>query len=114
MDEVLKALASEGHRRVVRELRQNPGRRHGEMLAPLGLSQKRKGDLSKLLAPLEAAGIVKRDENRYYVIESDAVGRFLSAAADIDLAAQRVLAERAQQRVEDAKRLADELRDESP
>jgi DNA-binding transcriptional ArsR family regulator len=113
MDQVLEALADERRRCVVRELRRNPGQRQVEMLPPLGLSQKNKGTLSKLLAPLEAAGVVKRDEGRYYVVESDAVGHLLSAAADVDVAAQRVLVERARSAVTAAERLANELRTES-
>ena len=108
MDPVLEALASEDRRRVVRELRRAPGQKHGELLAPLGLT-KSKGQLTKLIAPLEAAGVVSRTEGRYYVVDSDAMGRLLSAAADVNVSAQRVLAERARLGVADAERLAAEL-----
>jgi DNA-binding transcriptional ArsR family regulator len=106
MDSVLEALASEDRRRVVRELRRAPGQKHGELLVPLGLT-KSKGQLTKLLAPLEAAGVVSRSDRRYYVVDSDAMGRLLSAAADVNVAAQQVLAERARLRVADAERLDD-------
>jgi DNA-binding transcriptional ArsR family regulator len=113
MDSVLEALANEGRRRVVRELRRNPGQKHGELLGPLGVASSNKGQLTKLLGPLEDAGIVRRTDKRYYVIESEAMGRLLSAAADVDAAARRILAQRAQTAVEDAERLAEELRAES-
>lgn len=41
------------------------------------------------------------------------MGRLLSAAADVDVAAQRILAQRAQTAVEDAEQLARELAAES-
>ncbi|HUN77402.1 MAG TPA: hypothetical protein VMU32_00610 [Solirubrobacteraceae bacterium] len=113
MDSVLEALANEDRRRVVRELRRTPGQKHGELLEPLGLPSSNKGRLTKLLGPLEDAGIVRRIDNRYYVAESEAIGRLLSAAADVDVAAQRILAQRAQTAVEDAERLARELAAES-
>ncbi len=59
--------------------------------------------------PLEDAGIVRRTDSRYYVIESEAMGRLLSAAGVVDVGAQRILAQRAQTAVEDAERLAREL-----
>jgi DNA-binding transcriptional ArsR family regulator len=109
MDSVLEALADEDRRRVVRELRRTPGQKHGELLEPLGIPGSNKGRLTKLLGPLEDAGIVTRTDKRYYVAESEAMGRLLSAAADVDVAAQRILAERAHAAVEDAERLAREL-----
>jgi DNA-binding transcriptional ArsR family regulator len=109
MDSVLEALGNEDRRRAVRELRRKPGQKHGELLDPLGLTSSNKGQLTKLLAPLEDAGIVKRTDRRYYVVESEAMGRLLSAAADVDVAAQRILAQRAQTAVEDAEGLAREL-----
>ncbi len=112
MDSVLEALANEDRRRVVRELRRTPGQKHGELLEPLGLTES-KGQLTKLLAPLEAAGVVRRTDKRYYVVESKAMGRLLSAAADVDVAAQRILAQRARTAVEDAERLARALAAES-
>ncbi len=108
MDSVLEALANEDRRRVVRELRRTPGQKHGELLDPLGLTRS-KGQLTKFLAPLEDAGVVRRTDKRYYVVESEAMGRLLSAAADVDVAAQRILAKRVQTAVEDAERLAREL-----
>jgi DNA-binding transcriptional ArsR family regulator len=113
MDSVLEALANEDRRRVVRELRRTPGQKHGELLEPLGLPSSNKGRLTKLLGPLEDAGIVRRTDNRYYVVESNAMGRLLSAAADVDVAAQLILAQRAQTAVEDAEQLARELAAES-
>ncbi len=113
MDSVLEALTNEDRRRVVRELRRTPGQKHGELLEPLGLPTSNKGRLTKLLGPLEDAGIVRRTDNRYYVVESKAMGRLLSAAADVDVGAQRTLAQLAQIGVEDAERLALELAAES-
>jgi DNA-binding transcriptional ArsR family regulator len=113
MDKVLEALADEGRRRVVRELRRKPGQRQVEMLTQLGLSPKTKGTLSKLLAPLEAAGLVTRTDDRYSVVNTDAMGCLLTAAAEVDVAAKRVLAERAVSAVPAAERLAEELRAES-
>jgi DNA-binding transcriptional ArsR family regulator len=113
MDSVLEALANEDRRRVVRQLRLTPGQKHGELLEPLGLPSSNRGRLTKLLGPLEDAGIVRRTDNRYYVVESEAMGHMLRAAADVDVGAQRILAQRAQTAVEDAERLAEELRAES-
>jgi hypothetical protein len=112
MDRMLQALGREGGCQVVRELRRTPGQTHGELLEPLRLT-KRKGQLTKLLAPLEAAGVVTRTDGRYSVVDIEATGRLLAAAADVNLAAQRVLAERARTGVADAERLAAELRAES-
>jgi hypothetical protein len=111
MDSVLEALAHEERRRIVRELRRAPGQRHADLLAPLGLTRS-KGQLTKLIAPLEASGVVARTDGQYYVVNSDAIGRLLSAAADVNVSAQRVLAERARVAVKNAERVADELRDE--
>jgi hypothetical protein len=112
MDEVLKVLASEAQRQVAREIRSRPGQRQIDMLGPLGFGEKGKGTLSKLLAPLEEAGIVKRDDGRYYPVASDALGRLLIAAADVDVGAQGVRFARAREAEGDAKRLAEELRAE--
>ncbi len=111
MDSVLEALAHEDRRRIVRELRRAPGQKHADLLKPLGLT-KSKGQLTKLIAPLESAGVVMRTDSRYYVVNSDAMGRLLSAAADVNVSAQRILAERARLAVESAERVADELRSE--
>jgi hypothetical protein len=43
----------------------------------------------------------------------EATGRLLIAAADVNVAAQRVLAERARSGIADAERLAEEVRAES-
>src|ERR1700747_2188355 len=109
MDSVFEALADEDRRRIVRELRRTPGQKHRELLEPLGIPESNKGRLTKLLAPLEDAGVVTRADKRYYVVESEAMGHLLSAAADVNVAARRVLAERAQSRVPEAERLAEEL-----
>jgi hypothetical protein len=87
--------------------------KHAELLEPLGLTQRNKSRLTKLLAPLEAAGVVTRTEGRYSVVDVEATGRLLAAAADVNVAAQRVLAERVRTGVADAERLAEELRAES-
>jgi hypothetical protein len=113
MDRMMQALAREGGCQVVRELRLRPGMKHAELLKPLGLTQSNKGQLTKLLAPLEAAGVVTRTDGRYSVVDVEATGRLLTAAADVNVAAQRVLAERARTGVADAERLAEELRVES-
>jgi len=113
MDSVLQALANEDRRRVVRELRRNPGQKHGELLEPLGLPSSNKGQLTKLLGPLEDAGIIRRTDKRYYAVDGEALGLLLSAAADVNVAAQRILAHRAQAAVGDAERLAEELKAES-
>ena len=108
MDRVLEALAHEDRRRVVRELRRTPGQKHGELLVPLGLT-KSKGQLTKLLAPLQAAGVVRRTDGQYYVVDGDAIGRLLGAAGDADVSARRILADRAQVAVGEAERVASEL-----
>jgi len=113
MDSTLEALANEDRRLVVRELRRTPGQKHGELLEPLRIAKSNRGRLTKLLGPLEDAGIVTRNNDRYFVVESDAVGRILSAAAAVDVGAQRVLAQRAQAAVGVAERVARELADES-
>jgi len=109
MDDVLKALADERHRSVVREIRRTPGQRQTDMLEPLGLGEKGKGTLSKLLAPLEEAGIVRRADGRYYAVEHEALGRLLSAAAAVDVGAKQAIADRAQTAVPAARQLAAEL-----
>jgi hypothetical protein len=93
-------------------LLRTPGQKHGELLEPLGIASSNRGRLTKLLGPLEDAGVVRRTDDRYYVVESDAMGRLLSAAADVDVGAQRVLAKRAQNAVGDAERVVRELADE--
>ena len=113
MDRMLQALGREGGCQVVRELRRTPGQTHGELLKPLGLTQRNKAQLTRLLAPLEAAGVVTRTAGRYSVVDVEATGRLLAAAADVNLAAQRVLAERVRAAVAGAECLAEELRAES-
>lgn len=113
MERILQALGRQGGCEVVRELRRTPGLRQTELLTPLGLTEKKKAQLSKLLAPLEAAGVVTRTDGRYYVVDRDATGRLLSAVADVNVSAQRLLAERAQLDVVEAERLADDLRNEA-
>ena len=113
MDRMLQALGREGGCQVVRALRLRPGMKHAELLKPLGLTQRNKGQLTRLLAPLEAAGVVTRTDGRYSVVDVEATGRLLAAAAEVNLAAQRVLVERARSGVADAERLAEELRAES-
>lgn len=113
MDSVLEALANEDRRQVVRQLRRTPERKHGALLEPLGIASSNRGRLTKLLGPLEDAGIVTRTDDRYSVVDTEAMGRLLSAAADVDVAAQRILAERAQTAVKHAERLARELAAES-
>lgn len=112
MDPILKALGNKARLAVVRELRRSPGLRHAELMARLGLEKPEAGQLTKLIAPLEAAGLVTRTGAEYEVVDSAALGRLLTAAAEVNLSAQRVLAERARRGVSDAERLADELRAE--
>lgn len=112
MDTLLQALAHEMRLRIVRELRRSPGLKHAELLTRLDLAKRKAGQLTKLIAPLEAAGLVRRADSRYYVVDPDATGRLLSAAADANVSARRILAERAQVAVRDAQRLAEELQAE--
>ena len=113
MESVLHALAHETRSRIVRELRQNSGLKHTELLTRLGLPKGKAGQLSNRIGELEAAGLVVRTDGAYSVVASDAMGRLLTAAADVNVTAQRVLAERARTGVAHAERLAEELRAES-
>jgi DNA-binding transcriptional ArsR family regulator len=112
MDTLLHALAHETRLQIVRELRHSPGLKHAELLPRIGLAKRKAGQLTKLIAPLEAAGLVRRADGQYYVVDHVATGRLLSAAADVNVSAQRILAERAQLAVRDAERLAEELQAE--
>lgn len=112
MDPILKALGHSERLRLVRELRRSPGLRHGELLERLGIEKRKAGQLTKLIAPLETAGLLTRTGVRFELVDSAGVGRLLSAAAEVNLSAQRVLAERARRGVSDAERLAEELRAE--
>jgi len=113
MVSVLQALAHETRSQIVRELRRKPGPKHSELMRRLGLARNKAGQLSNRIGELEAAGLVTRTDDRYYVVDSGAVGRLLAAAADVNVAAQRVLAERARTGVADAERLARELTGET-
>ena len=113
MESVLHALAHETRSRIVRELRQNSGLKHTELLTRLRFPKGKAGQLSNRIGELEAAGLVVRTDGAYSVVASDAMGRLLTAAADVNVTAQRVLAERARTGVADAERLAEELRAES-
>jgi DNA-binding transcriptional ArsR family regulator len=113
MESVLQALAHDMRSRIVRELRQSPGLTHTELLAQLRLPKGKAPQLSNRIGELEAAGLVVRADGSYSVVDVEATGRLLVAAADVNLAAQRVLAARAQAAVPDAERLAEELRAES-
>lgn len=112
MDTLLRALAHEMRLRIVRELQRSPGLKHAELLTRLNLAKGKAGQLTKLIAPLETTGVVRRADGQYYVVDPDATARLLSAAADANVAAQRILAERAQVAVRDAEREAEELRAE--
>jgi hypothetical protein len=113
MESVLQALAHEIRSRIVRELRQSPGLKQTELLTRLGLPKGKAPQLSHRIGELEAAGLVVRADGSYFVVDSDAMGRLLTAAGDVNVAAQRVLAERARSGVADAEHLAEELRAES-
>jgi predicted transcriptional regulator len=113
MESVLHALAHEMRSQIVRELRLSPGLTHTELLARLGLPKGKAPQLSNRIGELETAGLVVRADGSYSVVDVEATGRLLIAAADVNVAAQRVLAKRAQSRVPDAERLAEELKAES-
>jgi predicted transcriptional regulator len=113
MESVLHALAHETRSRIVRELLQNSGLKHTELLTRLGLPKGKAGQLSNRIGELEAAGLVARADGSYSVVDVEATGRLLTAAADVNMAAQRVLAERARSCVADAERLAEAIRAES-
>jgi hypothetical protein len=112
MDALLQALAHEARRQIVRELRRSPGATHAQLLALLEFSKAKAGQLTKLIAPLESAGVIMRDGSKYYVVDDEGIRRLLSAAADVNVSAQRTLAQRAQDAVGDAERIATELRAE--
>ena len=107
------ALGNEFRLEVVRRLRREPGLKHGEMLKALGLPRSKASNLTKAIEPLEAAGILQRSGGQYSIVDEEALGRLLAAAADLDVAAQRVLLEKAKKRVPEAERLADEIRNET-
>ncbi len=112
MDTLLHALAHETRLQIVRELRRSPGLKHAELLTRLGLTKRKAGQLTKLIAPLEAAGLLTRTDGQYFVVDPDAMGDLLSAAANANVSAQQVLAERVRLGVRDAEQLAQELRAE--
>jgi predicted transcriptional regulator len=112
MDDLLLALAHPARRQIARELRQQPKQKHGELLAKLGMTKQNRGQLTKLLAPLENAGLVERTEGEYQVVDGLAMGRLLVAAADLDVSAHKILARRAQVSVVEAESLARELASE--
>jgi DNA-binding transcriptional ArsR family regulator len=109
MESVLQALAHDLRSRIVRELRQNPGLKHSELLARLGLPKGKAGQLSNRIAELEGAGLVIRAGGSYSVVESDAMGRLLAAAAEVNVAAQRALVQRAKIAVTNAERQAEAI-----
>lgn len=113
MDALFKALGNEARRQVVRELRRSPGLKHGELLNALDMSGAKRGQLTKLLEELEQAGLVERESGTYRVVASAAMGQLLSTAAEINVAAQRCLATRAELRIREAEREAEELRREA-
>jgi DNA-binding transcriptional ArsR family regulator len=112
MDALLRALGHEMRLRLVRELRRSPGPKHGDLLRSLGLAKSEAGTLTKHLASLEEAGVVRREGAQYYLSDADAAGAALVALADLHVSARRLLAERAQLEVPEAERLAEELRRE--
>jgi predicted transcriptional regulator len=109
MESVLQALAHVTRREIVRELRRSPGLKHMQLLSRLGLAKGKAGQLSNRIGELEAAGLVARTDGSYSVVDSDAMGRLLTAAAEVNVAAQHVLAERARTGVADAEQLAREV-----
>jgi Spy/CpxP family protein refolding chaperone len=111
MDAVFEALAHDMRRQVVAALHQKPGLKHSELLELLGLPKEKAGQLSKLIDPLEGAGIVQHSESRYQLVDAAAAARLLIAAADLDAAAQKALLERAQRRLAEAEGRAKHLRD---
>src|SRR5436309_3192967 len=112
MDALFRALGNESRRAVVRELHRESGLKHGELIGRVGLDKSQAGQLTKLLDPLEEAGIVRRADGRYYLVDRANVGRLLITAADLHVSAQKSIAERAQAQVSDAERLAEDIRSE--
>lgn len=113
MDALLKALAHEARRRLIRELRKRPGLKHNDLLNALGMARDKRGQLTKLLDELEQAGLVERADGVYRPVAPDAMGQLLSKAAEVNLAAQRLLAARAALNIKDAEHEAEELRCEA-
>jgi hypothetical protein len=110
MDRVLHALSNEMRRNIVRELRRSrAGLRHSDLLGRLDLPKAKGGTLSTRLAELEDDGLVSRVDGRYRVVAAEPLGDLLAAAADVNVAAQRAIADRAQLGIIGAERLADAL-----
>jgi DNA-binding transcriptional ArsR family regulator len=114
MDSLLHALAYGPRREIVRELSRDPGPKHGELLRRLGMDKTKAPQLTKQLEPLENAGLIRRRGDQYFLADPHSMSQLLSAVADADVSAQRVLADRAQVRVQAAEDLAAELRAELP
>jgi DNA-binding transcriptional ArsR family regulator len=110
MDALFSALGHETRLRLMEVLYNAPGLTHSELLPLLGIEKKDRGQLTKLLEPLEDAGLVKRVEARYELVDRVNARKLLIAAADLDVAAQRTLAERQQQAVAAAAETATRLR----
>jgi DeoR/GlpR family transcriptional regulator of sugar metabolism len=68
--------------------------------------------LTKALEPLESAGILKRTGGGYAVVDSDALGSLLVAAAALNIAAKQTLLSKAREEIPAAERLAREIREE--
>jgi DNA-binding transcriptional ArsR family regulator len=112
MDSLLHALAIGSRLEIVRELSRNPGSKHGELLTHLGRDKRKAPQLTRQLEPLEEAGVIKRESGRYFLVDQPSISRLLSAAADADVSAKRILANRAKLDVQAAEELAAELRAE--
>lgn len=113
MDALFKALSNGGRRRAIRELRRRPDLKHGELLDFIGMPPTKRGQLTKHLDELEHAGLIERVNGVYRVVAADPMGRLLSTAAEVNVAAQRRLAERAEIRIKDAELEAQELQREA-
>ncbi|HET7484447.1 MAG TPA: hypothetical protein VFJ64_03645 [Solirubrobacterales bacterium] len=83
------------------------------MLTALGLSRSKASVLTKAIEPLEAAGILQRANGKYFIVEEEALSHLLIAVANLNVAAQRVLLDKAKERVPEAERLAEEIRNEA-
>lgn len=113
MEELFAVLGNELRLAAVRQIRRSPGIKHREILDALDLPRSKAGNLTKALEPLESAGVLRRIEGGYTVVDSDALGRLLAAAADLNIAAKQILLAKAREEIPAAEQLAREIREEA-
>jgi DNA-binding MarR family transcriptional regulator len=112
MEHLFGALANSLRIAILRELLRAPGKKHHEILSALKMPRGKGGTLTKAIDTLEEAGLVARDSSGFGVVDPERLSLLLITAADLEIAARRRLAERAQDAIPAAEKMAIELRRE--